>query len=367
MALKIENFAEVEIGSLFDSFAELCRTVGLNPAKGNTRKKYEREIRRFVEWQKAPQVSKNAVVITDKYSRPKPLPFRPNDAYSANILTCLIWGARHDWLDGETVSKRESKWYSSNNLLSICGFVSKNFTTDSRKSGDALAKAGRNGVYTGTGASTFYHYNRVICHVKSFAMGALQRALPRLEDFGYLRKCERVRWVTLSQNESRIATPDENDECNRLWAKAQEELGIKYLSMYNSAKLYGYFNDLVRNELGFVSSFYLWEIEPFSDIEDVTEEQFEKARSMINERCVANLTEWISETPEKKRIEAEKRFHDIDDAELLEIIDLFGTTSADIYHTDDEGLKEGMEAELAIMNWFVRLGGDKPYIQMSRS
>lgn len=86
MSLSAADCKKIKVGSTFNSFAELCRSVGMKPAKGNTRKAQEKELRRFFDWKKAPQVSRNAIVITEIFLREKPQPFRTNDEYSADIL-----------------------------------------------------------------------------------------------------------------------------------------------------------------------------------------------------------------------------------------------------------------------------------------
>lgn len=67
MSLSAADCKEIKVGSTFNSFAELCRSVGMKPAKGNTRKAQEKELRRFFDWEKAPQVSRNAIVITEVF------------------------------------------------------------------------------------------------------------------------------------------------------------------------------------------------------------------------------------------------------------------------------------------------------------
>lgn len=365
MSLSVADCKNIKVGSIFNSFAELCRSVGMKPAKGNTRKAQEKELRRFFDWKKAPQVSRNAIVITEVFLREKPQPFRTNDEYSADVLNCLIWGAHHGASTDEDDAKSGACLYTMNTLLSLCGFMPEKSPVNSRESKRLLHEAERHGVLAGTSKSNFYHYNRVVCHVGDFARGVLDRTLRRLVDFGYLKTCRKTRWVCLLGGERREATAEESEKCSELWSEVKEELGITYLSLYNRAKLYRRLNELMTERLGFTASYYLWEIEPFDDLDDVSEKQFKDSQLRVNRKSVANAVSWIRESSNKKRVEAEERFHAIADDELLEIIDLFDISADDIYHVDEETLRGNEEVELALTDWFVRLDGASPYVDIN--
>lgn len=236
---------------------------------------------------------------------------------------------------------------------------------DSRKSKSLLREAERHGVLSGTSRSDFYHYNRVACHVKDYARNVLDRALRRLVDFGYLKTCRKTRWVRLLGGERREATAEESEKCIELWSEVKEELGITYLSLYNNAKFYRRFGELMAERLGFAASYYLWEIEPFDDLDDVSEKQFKDSQLRVNRKSVANAVSWIRESSNKKRVEAEEQFQTISDNELIEIIEMFDISAAEVFCADEETLRENVEAELAMVDWFVRLDGAKPYIEMS--
>lgn len=365
MSLSVADCKNIKVGSIFNSFAELCRSVGMKPAKGNTRKAQEKELRRFFDWKKAPQVSRNAIVITEVFLREKPQPFRTNDEYSADVLNCLIWGAHHGVSTDEDDVKSGACLYTMNTLLSLCGFMPEKSPANSRESKRLLHEAERHGVLAGTSKSNFYHYNRVACHVGDFARGVLDRTLRRLVDFGYLKTCRKTRWVCLLGGERREATAEESEKCSELWSEVKEELGITYLSLYNRAKLYRRLNELMAERLGFTASYYLWEIEPFDDLDDVSEKQFKDSQLRVNRKSVANAVSWIRESSNKKKVEAEERFHAIADDELLEIIDLFDISADDIYHVDEETLRGNEEVELAVTDWFVRLDGASPYVDIN--
>lgn len=365
MSLSVADCKNIKVGSIFNSFAELCRSVGMKPAKGNTRKAQEKELRRFFDWKKAPQVSRNAIVITEVFLREKPQPFRTNDEYSADVLNCLIWGAHHGASTDEDDAKSGACLYTMNTLLSLCGFMPEKSPVNSRESKRLLHEAERHGVLAGTSKSNFYHYNRVVCHVGDFARGVLDRTLRRLVDFGYLKTCRKTRWVCLLGGERREATAEESEKCSELWSEVKEELGITYLSLYNRAKLYRRLNELMTERLGFTASYYLWEIEPFDDLDDVSEKQFKDSQLRVNRKSVANAVSWIRESSNKKRVEVEERFHAIADDELLEIIDLFDISADDIYHVDEETLRGNEEVELALTDWFVRLDGASPYVDIN--
>ncbi len=365
MSLSVADCKNIKVGSIFNSFAELCRSVGMKPAKGNTRKAQEKELRRFFDWKKAPQVSRNAIVITEVFLREKPQPFRTNDEYSADVLNCLIWGAHHGASTDEDDVKSGACLYTMNTLLSLCGFMPEKSPVNSRESKRLLHEAERHGVLAGTSKSNFYHYNRVACHVGDFARGVLDRTLRRLVDFGYLKTCRKTRWVCLLGGERREATAEESEKCSELWSEVKEELGITYLSLYNRAKLYRRLNELMAERLGFTASYYLWEIEPFDDLDDVSEKQFKDSQLRVNRKSVANAVSWIRESSNKKKVEAEERFHAIADDELLEIIDLFDISADDIYHVDEEALRGNEEVELALTDWFVRLDGASPYVDIN--
>lgn len=365
MSLSVADCKNIKVGSIFNSFAELCRSVGMKPAKGNTRKAQEKELRRFFDWKKAPQVSRNAIVITEVFLREKPQPFRTNDEYSADVLNCLIWGAHHGVSTDEDDVKSGACLYTMNTLLSLCGFMPEKSPVNSRESKRLLHEAERHGVLAGTSKSNFYHYNRVACHVGDFARGVLDRTLRRLVDFGYLKTCRKTRWVCLLGGERREATAEESEKCSELWSEVKEELGITYLSLYNRAKLYRRLNELMAERLGFTASYYLWEIEPFDDLDDVSEKQFKDSQLRVNRKSVANAVSWIRESSNKKKVEAEERFHAIADDELLEIIDLFDISADDIYHVDEETLRGNEEVELALTDWFVRLDGASPYVDIN--
>lgn len=364
MSLSAADCKEIKVGSTFNSFAELCRSVGMKPAKGNTRKAQEKELRRFFDWKKAPQVSRNAIVITEIFLREKPRPFRTNDEYSADILNCLIWDARHWTRTKKDNAKSRIPQYTVSALLSLCGFMSEDGLMDSRKSKSLLSEAERHGVLSGTSRADFYHYNRVACHVGDYARGVLDRTLRRLVDFGYLKTCRKTRWVFL-EGERREATAEESEKCSELWSEVKEELGITYLSLYNREKLYRRFNELMAERLGFTASYCLWEIEPFDDLDDVSEKQFKDSRLRVNRKSVANVVSWIRESSNKKRAEAEKQFQTISDTELIEIIEMFDISAAEVFCADEETLRENVESELAMVDWFVQLDGAKPYIEMS--
>lgn len=365
MSLSVADCKEIKVGSTFNSFAELCRSVGMKPAKGNTRKAQEKELRRFFDWKKAPQVSRNAIVITEVFLREKPQPFRTNDEYSADVLNCLIWGAHHGASTDEDDVKSGACLYTMNTLLSLCGFMPEKSPVNSRESKRLLHEAERHGVLAGTSKSNFYHYNRVACHVGDFARGVLDRTLRRLVDFGYLKTCRKTRWVCLLGGERREATAEESEKCSELWSEVKEELGITYLSLYNRAKLYRRLNELMAERLGFTASYYLWEIEPFDDLDDVSEKQFKDSQLRVNRKSVANAVSWIRESSNKKKVEAEEQFQTISDNELIEIIEMFDISAAEVFCADEETLRENVEAELAMVDWFVRLDGAKPYIEMS--
>lgn len=365
MSLSVADCKNIKVGSIFNSFAELCRSVGMKPSKGNTRKAQEKELRRFFDWKKAPQVSRNAIVITEVFLREKPQPFRTNDEYSADVLNCLIWGAHHGASTDEDDVKSGACLYTMNTLLSLCGFMPEKSPVNSRESKRLLHEAERRGVLAGTSKSNFYHYNRVACHVGDFARGVLDRTLRRLVDFGYLKTCRKTRWVCLLGGERREATAEESEKCSELWSEVKEELGITYLSLYNRAKLYRRLNELMAERLGFTASYYLWEIEPFDDLDDVSEKQFKDSQLRVNRKSVANAVSWIRESSNKKKVEAEERFHAIADDELLEIIDLFDISADDIYHVDEETLRGNEEVELALTDWFVRLDGASPYVDIN--
>lgn len=365
MSLSVADCKNIKVGSIFNSFAELCRSVGMKPAKGNTRKAQEKELRRFFDWKKAPQVSRNAIVITEVFLREKPQPFRTNDEYSADVLNCLIWGAHHGASTDEDDVKSGACLYTMNTLLSLCGFMPEKSPVNSRESKRLLHEAERHGVLAGTSKSNFYHYNRVACHVGDFARGVLDRTLRRLVDFGYLKTCRKTRWVCLLGGERREATAEESEKCSELWSEVKEELGITYLSLYNRAKLYRRLNELMAERLGFTASYYLWEIEPFDDLDDVSEKQFKDSQLRVNRKSVANAVSWIRESSNKKKVKAEERFHAIADDELLEIIDLFDISADDIYHVDEETLRGNEEVELALTDWFVRLDGASPYVDIN--
>lgn len=365
MSLSVADCKNIKVGSIFNSFAELCRSVGMKPAKGNTRKAQEKELRRFFDWKKAPQVSRNAIVITEVFLREKPQPFRTNDEYSADVLNCLIWGAHHGASTDEDDVKSGACLYTMNTLLSLCGFMPEKSPVNSRESKRLLHEAERHGVLAGTSKSNFYHYNRVACHVGDFARGVLDRTLRRLVDFGYLKTCRKTRWVCLLGGERREATAEESEKCSELWSEVKEELGITYLSLYNRAKLYRRLNELMAERLGFTASYYLWEIEPFDDLDDVSEKQFKDSQLRVNRKSVANAVSWIRGSSNRKKVEAEERFHAIADDELLEIIDLFDISADDIYHVDEETLRGNEEVELALTDWFVRLDGASPYVDIN--
>ena len=67
----------------------------------------------------------------------------------------------------------------------------------------------------------------------------------------------------------------------------------------------------------------------------------------------------------RRRVEAEEQFQTISDNELIEIIEMFDISAAEVFCADEETLRENVEAELAMVDWFVRLDGAKPYIEMS--
>ena len=354
--------SNIYVGRTAGSFAELCRLVGEEPTKGNSREAQKRRLRRYFDWTEAD--AGNALTVTEVYGEAKPELLRADDKYSADILTCLQW----DWGNARLDAPEEgAKAYSLSRLLTLCGFVREWWATDGGKAREKLLEFQREGTPRSSRHQIFNFANKLDLHIRQYCVTSLDRSLSRLREKGYLRTSRKSLWVLpADEKEFRRSTPEEERACGEIRDSVMQSLGVTILNLYNSAKYYEKYNRGIRDKLGLRSSLLFREVSPREPFDPVSEDDYEAARRRINQKSAAKFREFASTDLEKDVERCDRSVREQADEDTLWLLETFEYTPKNLYEMNYGSTEESLELKEALASWFVEMDGAKSYIEKGR-
>lgn len=355
-AIKSKLYVGMEVAS----FAALCRLLGEEPTKGNSRKSQERRFRRYFDWVKAEKG--NSLTITAVYDEPKPDSIRENDLYAEDILTCVRWGFVNGARWGDI--PENVRTYSLAQILSLCGFVMPWWSTkeeDVMYEFSILQKSGAIGECTQKEAKRLL--NKLGQHIGEHCAKTIDGGLRRLDEKGYIEDYRKELWVS-SDGERRPATYREELRYEEIAAEVKESMGITLTNLYNSSEYYKRLNRRLFEELGLSAAWPLRRIEMRAPFDAVTREEYDAARRRINQRTAALFPGYAKRDLEKDVAKVEEDVWGSADEEMLWVLEAFGYTPDDMYEVFYRSPDESLSQRRIIADWFVRDGTKESFLQM---
>lgn len=358
------NLDSLYIGKEYKNYTALCIDLGEKPAAGNSKPAQVARFKRHFDWEKA---SGRSLVITEIYKEPMPKALRSDDKYSDDILICLKWcnqKRRREYGLSDSVAVT----YSLPQILTVCGFVSPQWTTRAEKLESSLTEFKRNGGFdvshlAGSDSNTRWFLNKLDSHIRQYCSNCLDRSLDRLMEKGYLEIWDRRYWVKRG-DKTRQASPKEEQQCREIAAEVKEFLGISFLNIYNSARYYSEFNRRIKNKLGFEGAYQLRRVEVKAPFETVSESEYENARRRVNENSVAQFEKTAEADAKKDMDKVWPLIEKNEDPTLREAMMLFSYTPEDLYEAFNRfSMEEGIKARKALVSWFVSLDGAEAYMR----
>lgn len=354
------NLRDLHVGMVIKNYKTLCELVGEEAAQGNSRKAQAERFKRYFTWEKA---DGRALIITDIFDKPKPKPLRNDDVYSEDVLMCLLW----DFQNSITSSNADSfeSWnrtYSLPQILSVCGFVRRWWSTKPEEARSSLAAflSFENGQLVSE-KRLFNLLNELDLHIRQYCATAIDRSLKRLDDKGYLTSCRKSYWVK-SNGTTRRASQEEEERCKEIAGEVRSALGIRRVNLYNGRKYYAMFQSRIKDELGLDGAFPLREVSIDADhLRQITEEEYNKAAERINQHCFEQLLS-LQEKDGKEDLGKIYETYEsamAENGELQEWQELFDYTSEDLYEMQYGGgsIEEDWETRKELLYWYVKMGG----------
>lgn len=358
------NLDSLYIGKEYKDYTALCVDLGEKAAGGNSKPAQIARFKRHFDWKK---VGKRSLVITDIYQEPMPEALRSDDKYSDDILICLRWDSQKRQRE-RGLSGSIGITYSLPQILTICGFVSPQWTTRTEELESNLAEFKRNGAFevshlTGSNKDTRWFLNMLDSHIRQYCSNCLDRSLDRLMEKGYLEAWGKQYWVKRN-GDSRHASPEEERQCRRIEAEVKESLGISFLNVYNSARYYKEFSRRIKERLGFDGAYQLRRVAVKASFETVSEAEYENARKRVNENSVAQFEKAAEADAKKDMDELWSLLEKSEDPTLREMMMLFSYTPEGLYEASNRfSAEDSIEARKALISWFVSLDGAEDYMR----
>ena len=307
------NLNNIETGMVVKNYKEMCSLLEEDSLAGNSKVSQLKEWERYFDYDK----QGHKFVINEVYAQPLPKDFSENDIYTKYIQVILT----------QYLKINGSGNFTTKQLLKLCGFVNDNWDDES-----LLAE------YTQTHDCTYgqakYYYNQLYQHVYAYCSTALKRCLDRLANRGFLRWNKKL-WIQKEDDiEMSEATQEEIQQYLNMTCSAREELGIKYVNIYNRKEYYKRVEEKFC-ENGWIAAYDLIEIIYAPDFIDkvIDESKAELIDSLksVNSHCLSQMYKYIDADIEKdiKKLSA-KMDGDMEMARLCMDVDMAKKNKFDI-------------------------------------
>lgn len=276
--MKLDN---IETGMVVKNYKVMCELLGEGVTDGNSRKAQINEWSRYFDYEK----QGHKFIINEVYAEPLPKDFSKNDVYTKYVNTILLERMKKE-VDGNCD-------FTKNQLLKICGFVNENWDDLSLLADYAES----NGISYGQAK---YYYNQLYQHVYSYCTKAIERCLDRLKKRGFLVWNKRL-WLQID-GESRLATDGETKDYLNMKMAVREEMGIKYINVYNRDEYYRKLDSKLK-EHGWERAYTLIHIVYATDFIDKiikeSQEEYREALLSVNGHCLEQMHKYIDTDIEK--------------------------------------------------------------------
>ena len=293
--MKLDN---IETGMVVKNYKAMCEILGEEVKKqGKGRQLQIEEWGRYFDYEK----QGHKFILGEIYATPLPKDFSKNDVYTKYVNLLLLRMLKEEGSGDFTMSQ----------LLKLCGFVNENWDDLSL----LFEYAESNGISYGQAK---YWYNQLYQHVFSYCTKAISRCLDRLEKRGFLIWNKRL-WLQID-GESRLATDGETKDYLNMKMAVREDMGIKYINVYNRDEYYGKLDSKLK-EHGWERAYTLIHIIYATDFIDKiikeSQEEYREALLSVNGHCLEQMHKYIDTDIEKdiKKF-AEKGSMDIEIARL---------------------------------------------------
>ncbi len=285
------------------NYKEMCLILGEETMEGNSRKAQIKEWERHFDYER----QGNKYIIKEVYSTPLPKDFSDNDVYTKYVQVILM---KH-------LKEQGSGEFTMKQLLQLCGFVNQywddmNLLAEYVDENDITYQQAR------------YYYNQLYGHVYTYCTKAITRCLDRLQKRGFLR-WNKVLFIQ-QDNKTREATVEETEKYLDVVCKVKEEMGFKYLNVYNRNEYYKKISEYIAeyewdNAFNFIRIVYA---PSFIDkIIEESEKEYMESLLSVNVHCLDQMHKYIDTDIEKdiKKLADKLGDGDVDMARLYMDID----------------------------------------------
>lgn len=274
------NINNLRIGMEIKNYKEMCVLLEEKVSDGNAKKAQLSEWERYFDYTR----KGNKYIINDIYPTPLPKDFSKNDIYSRYIQTILT----------KYLKEHDGEYFTMTDLLKMFGFVNDNW-------GDMKLLSEFCKTHNCTYKQAKYYYNQLYTHVIGYCMTAFKRCLSRLAQRKFIiwREVYMTEYYDTELNKKAIreATKEEEKLYLNIAYKLKEDMGIKFLNMYNSKKYYEELNKkLLKAGLGYMyKCFYIVYAESGIDIEiKRAEQEYQNALKNVNKHSLKQMLEYVN-------------------------------------------------------------------------
>lgn len=294
------------------NYKEMCLILGEKTTDGNSKKAQLKEWERYFDYEK----QGHKFIIKEIYATPLPQDFSDNDIYTKYVQVILM---KH-------LKEQGSGEFTMKQLLQLCGFVNQywddmNLLTDYVDKEDITYQQAK------------YYYNQLYGHVYTYCTQAVTRCLDRLQKRGFLR-WNKVLFIQRGKD-IQEATIEEMEKYLDVTCKVKEEMGFKYLNVYNRNEYYKKISEYIAeyewdNAFNFIRIVYA---PSFIDkIIEESEKEYIESLLSVNMHCLDQMHRYIDTDIEKdiKKLADKLEDGDIEMARLCTDVDGIKKKKTDI-------------------------------------
>lgn len=331
VGLNLENIA---VGLVVRNYPAMCKLLGEKVKAGKGKELQLNEWRKHFEWKN----EGHKFIITNIREITSYKKIYKTDLYTDDVLSIIVWNLKN----GSSFFEEE-KYYTTNNLLCLCGFVNMNYAEKM----DTLS------IFSEENGCSYqqakYLYNQLYKHIKGYSKNALLRCLTRLHD----RKIIKFKTVYLikylNDKKGRLATYEEEKKYLELCDSAKKRLGITQLDYYNESKFYKEVNEeLAKLGIMFCYKVYHIELAVNGNAENIELSDVTLARCNINAEITKRMIAYI-DADIKKKITKQLISEGLDE----EYTDIVEITSA--FDERKEKLQREIELKEALVEFYIKL------------
>lgn len=296
------NLEKISEGMVVANYPKMCELLDEKTFNGGKSKKLQLERwRKYFDWIN----EGHKFVITKVREHPLPKPIYKNDLYTKKVLNII---------HKELLKENHKEFYTSKELLYMCGFINHNYYNIERgKKLDEFKKE-----YSIGYNQLKYLFNKLDEHKKSYSLRKLERSLSKLSERKYI-VFERVYIIKhFTDKTSRRATLNEEELYEHIYNKAKKKLNIDYVNTYTERKLYKEVNTQL-SVIGIEYCYKAYRIDlglNSNEIDNIITEDTSESIKFINKMICEKMFEY-ADIEAKKDIEklTNQKFNVDDDLE----------------------------------------------------